>query len=158
MFNAELPPLGYNTYIVQPAAEAAGSACRLPVPTQLAAGEAAAGMHGARAPASRRRTAAVAKKKGPVTLSGGVVSVTFDAATGLMTGVEAGGIKAALEVGFGWYNSSGAIPPLVWRSAPEAAPSTGRHTSKLPPDQTAQLCRLRALTSPSPRTSACRRA
>ena len=86
VFTAELPPLGYSTYFVRPAAGRQAAGC---------SGSTRALPSGA--PGGGSRT---------LTLDNGLVSLDFDTKTGLLVSAKAGGVGAALSTAFRWYNSS----------------------------------------------------
>jgi hypothetical protein len=84
VFVARLPPLGYSTFVVQPAPD-----CSQPLPT-----------------AARGGSTVTGGKDRYASLDNGIVSLEFDTHTGLLHGLTAEGVTTQLSLWFSWYNSS----------------------------------------------------
>lgn len=97
-FIAQLPPLGYSTFFMQPAAEpsAAGRQGRASHAVTPAAATVRPPVQHSKQPGSQDEAV----------LDNGLVRLEFDASTGLLARMRVGATSARLAVSFAWYNSS----------------------------------------------------
>lgn len=113
VFEAEIPPLGYTSYVVHPADEAQQVECQAQAQTDSASSQPGGCCFESKtaksaAPISSSRSSGAATPfNDAVSISNGLVTVEFDPSTGLMSSISVdGGPSIALSAALRWYNSS----------------------------------------------------